>query len=332
MPSSDSDSSPPPVESVVSGTIRRESIDDLAPPLRQYFDLDVQQVQRGVFRGRMEFLAAGKTAVYREDYPVRTTILGELLGGRFGIAIPLVGSSCFSGKETSRQILPSAITGESIDFHASGGHSHMVLVTDHARLLETAMACRVTPRALKALSAGRHGMPIMASPFTVDCIVGTFGKMISRGVAGLYSARRDNFEDLVITALLSLVDYIEESYGRPPASVLFRRAMDLAAAEPHLLCQSRLAADLRVSPSTLQSAFLSVTGLPPCRYFIHRRLNEARAALLAADPGEARVTDIALEHGFTEHGRFSVRYRELFGETPSETLRRSRRKLFAIPG
>ena len=87
-----------------------------------------------------------------------------------------------------------------------------------------------------------------------------------------------------------------------------------------------------MSPSTLQKACLTATGLTPCRYFIHRRLKQARAALLAADPHEALVTNIALEHGFTEHGRFSVRYRELFGESPSDTLRRSPRTLFTLPG
>jgi AraC-like DNA-binding protein len=332
MSASDQTPASSPAASVISGTIQRHSIEDVAPPLRQYFDLDIHQLQRGGFRSRMEFLAAGKTAVYRENYPVGTTIAGELLGGRFGVAIPLVGSARFSGKTTSRQVIASAITGEQIDFLASGGHAHMVLVVDHARLIETAVACRVSPRSVKALSAGRHGMPVMASPFAVDCIVDTFGKMIDRGVAGRFSARRDNFEDLVIDALLSLVECIEEPLGRPPAAVLFRRAMERAESQPHPPCQSRLAADLRVSPSTLQKAFISATGLPPCQYFIRRRLNQARAALLAADPRESFVTNIAFEHGFTEHGRFSVRYRELFGESPSDTLRRAPRKMFVIPG
>jgi transcriptional regulator GlxA family with amidase domain len=51
-------------------------------------------------------------------------------------------------------------------------------------------------------------------------------------------------------------------------------------------------------------------------------LNRARTALLGANRNEGCVTEIATELGFTELGRFSVRYRQMFGESPSETLRR----------
>ena len=79
---------------------------------------------------------------------------------------------------------------------------------------------------------------------------------------------------------------------------------------------------MRVSHSTLEAAFKSVTRLTPQVFLRLRRLNRARAALLSADPLRERVTDVATQMGFTELGRFAVRYRELFGESPSETLRR----------
>jgi transcriptional regulator GlxA family with amidase domain len=47
-----------------------------------------------------------------------------------------------------------------------------------------------------------------------------------------------------------------------------------------------------------------------------------RRALLRADPSNSTVTRIVTDHGFWELGRFSVAYRALFNETPSETLRR----------
>jgi AraC-like DNA-binding protein len=53
-----------------------------------------------------------------------------------------------------------------------------------------------------------------------------------------------------------------------------------------------------------------------------RRMHLVRRALLSADRSKATVTSIVTDHGFWELGRFSVAYRALFGEAPSETLHR----------
>ena len=60
----------------------------------------------------------------------------------------------------------------------------------------------------------------------------------------------------------------------------------------------------------------------PIRYLALRRMHLVRPALLCSDPSKATVTRIVTDHGFWELGRFSVAYRMLFGESPSETLRR----------
>jgi AraC-like DNA-binding protein len=53
------------------------------------------------------------------------------------------------------------------------------------------------------------------------------------------------------------------------------------------------------------------------------RLSQARQALMSADSGSATVTEIATTFGFAELGRFSVEYRKVYGESPSETLCRT---------
>jgi AraC-like DNA-binding protein len=50
------------------------------------------------------------------------------------------------------------------------------------------------------------------------------------------------------------------------------------------------------------------------------RLSETRRALLAARSRLTTVTEIAMCFGFLELGRFSVEYRKVFGESPSQTL------------
>jgi hypothetical protein len=56
----------------------------------------------------------------------------------------------------------------------------------------------------------------------------------------------------------------------------------------------------------------------------HRRCGPGfdYGVLLRMDPSNSTVTGIATDHGFWELGRLAVTYRALFGESPSETLRR----------
>ena len=53
------------------------------------------------------------------------------------------------------------------------------------------------------------------------------------------------------------------------------------------------------------------------------RLQRAQADLLAADPTQISVTEIATKWDFFHLGRFAGDYRKAFGETPSMTLKRN---------
>ncbi|WP_250536511.1 anthranilate 1,2-dioxygenase regulatory protein AndR [Caballeronia sp. AZ10_KS36] len=74
-----------------------------------------------------------------------------------------------------------------------------------------------------------------------------------------------------------------------------------------------------VSPRTLRERFQNARGMSPMQFVRKVRMEQARAALLAAGP-RARIADIALACGFLHLGRFSIAYAEAFGELPSETL------------
>ena len=79
---------------------------------------------------------------------------------------------------------------------------------------------------------------------------------------------------------------------------------------------------LGVPARTLQRAFHETVGMGPAHYVAAKKLDKARAALLAADPTLTSVTQIAFQFGFGELGRFAGTYRHVFGEKPSETLHR----------
>ena len=85
---------------------------------------------------------------------------------------------------------------------------------------------------------------------------------------------------------------------------------------------------MAVSERTLRKAFHKIHGLPPHRCLRMLKLSRARRELMLARGQSVTVTEIATDLGFVELGRFSVEYRRMFGESPSETLRQA----FRDPG
>ena len=77
-----------------------------------------------------------------------------------------------------------------------------------------------------------------------------------------------------------------------------------------------------VAERSLLRAFHKFFGVGPTQYMKLRRLNKVHCELQARDGKETTVTGIMTNCGVTEFGRFAGSYRALFGESPSETLKR----------
>jgi AraC-like DNA-binding protein len=87
-----------------------------------------------------------------------------------------------------------------------------------------------------------------------------------------------------------------------------------------LLSQKTVCEAIRVNEASLRRACKQRFGIGPNQYARKYRMQLARLALLTSDPAGKTVTQIAVDFGFTHLGRFSVIYREMFGESPSATL------------
>ena len=307
-----------------SGVIQRNAIEDMAGAVRNFFDLEAVQLEPGACRCKIEFIAAGGVFFYREHYPLRTHLTGELLHNRFGFAVPVQGPSLkFSGEEMDRCRLASAMTGEQMEVFAPGGLKQFVVLVDHSELLSLADAAGLPAEVQRALRPGRPGMPLVSKPREVGSLSQRLQQLLRLASIGELEADAGYVEDWVYTQALSVLDVKDAPAGRPSAAVLVRRAVEAAEAHGGPVRVGHLCRTLRVSPGTLENAFKVVAGVTPHTFFLRRRLSQVREVLLREDPLQRKVTDIASEFGFSELGRFSVRYREMFGEKPSDTLRRS---------
>ena len=90
------------------------------------------------------------------------------------------------------------------------------------------------------------------------------------------------------------------------------------------ICLDDIVGAAGVSARALQNNFMRFYQTSPMQHLRDVRLNMVHERLLASD-GSLLVSDVALESGFNHLGRFSIFYREKYGESPSATMRRASR-------
>ncbi len=116
-------------------------------------------------------------------------------------------------------------------------------------------------------------------------------------------------------------DWREPRSFRPPEQIVRMAEEHFLAAEGEPVSLADLCKATGVGKTRLYAAFAHICGEPPLSYFHKRQLMQARSILLNSDAKWGAVKRAAFSAGLTELGRFSVEYRQLFGESPSATLR-----------
>ena len=135
-------------------------------------------------------------------------------------------------------------------------------------------------------------------------------------------------EDDLITLLLQAQPH---NYTRLLNRGCRAGAWQLDAAEQYMRANAHLPLSLGdvcraagVNARTLQHSFRKRRDCTPMQFLRNLRMEEVRHGLL--EPADSTsVTGEAARWGFLHFGRFSHEYRALYGELPSETLRKSRR-------
>lgn len=134
-------------------------------------------------------------------------------------------------------------------------------------------------------------------------------------------------EEVLCDLISRSTEGLTEKRALPAAWLRVRMAEEfMRARSDEPLSMAEVAQEVGVGMRSLQLAFLEVRAMGPRDVLLRMRLERARERLIVAGPGDT-VTSIALDCGFAHLGRFPAAYRVAFGELPTETLARSRRRL-----
>lgn len=285
------------------------------------------------FRGHMSMLRVGDLQFSAFAHTPVTVEAGDAPG--HAVMIPCFGSLTF----TMKKRVFTAHSGHHLALLAGEGNivettldSHVVAAIDKARLLATARsmlgledheAVQVDLDQAREVSLQPAGLRME------EALGGMFRILDQLPSANLALLGLDDLFYRSLAAILSpqVAEALVNPPGKPrpaPARREIQAVCDHVQAhltEPIGLSELEHISGL--SARGLQLAFQKQFQCTPMQWVRKERLCLARRRLLTAPP-DTKVTGIALDCGFTQLGAFASSYRALFGESPSETLRRRR--------
>ncbi len=205
----------------------------------------------------------------------------------------------------------------------------------HSGMLAATLSAAVLSDRLQEITGTRMSGPIVFEP-SVDLTQGP-GQLlfdnalaitteIERQKAGTANGLRLSIlEDALLSAILNLPgNHFRLFEDAPIPSVaprVVRRAEDyMSARVADPITLTHLVAVCGCSRSSLTQAFRSARGYTAMEFLTSRRLELAHERLTRET--DVSATEVALDCGFTNHGRFAKAYRSRFCESPSATRAR----------
>jgi AraC-like DNA-binding protein len=146
--------------------------------------------------------------------------------------------------------------------------------------------------------------------------------VVSLAAPGQARAPHDQGRELLRTTVETLTEEsTSTSCRRLDNGALVSACLAYAETVDRIPSMEELCAATFVCRRKLWDAFDERYGTSPARFLRTWGLAQARERLLEADPRATTVLDVANGLGFHHAGRFASRYRQMFGEPPSRTLR-----------
>lgn len=243
-------------------------------------------------------------------------------GGTARDFITIVGNSCehpvyWQGQELFGSKLAVAPANAECEFHTPGGADHWVILIPRQNFTEHFQ--------LESESE------IIQAPKILACPPGIF-RALSRLVGHIFDdttsgdgdASGEELRSLLLARVADLFESrLPDSGDHRSRYNVFRMAIEAAEASPSPLTVQQLSDAAEASPRVLELAFRENLQVTPHRFLKLLRLNRLHGALLETSRDRNSVTEVMDELGFSEYGRTSVQFREVFHKRPSEVIRDS---------
>lgn len=308
--------------------VKTRDADEHAASLSQW-DQTYEQLTPGQFEGSVLDAWFDGIQVFREITSQTIHEAGVPWKGSrtIGVPVSMEGSGYFCGETMQENSMITLGGGDELDFRAPRKLDIVAVVVD-TKLL-TSYSCQIEERNIDAELADKRIAP--ASPKQVECLrhfLLTVLNTLDSDASPLkhYQARK-SLQNAILALLHTAIGGAEKQAGSPAPSLSRRRTV--GRAKEYMLAhidEPQTVADLcmaiGVSRRALQYSFEEILDINPKSYLRAIRLNGVRRELRRGNPNDISVQDVAARWGFWHMSRLSADYKRMFGEMPSETLRK----------
>ena len=304
--------------------------DELAEFVRGW-DQEHIQLTKGTFEWETCIIEIDGFQFSEEFYAAPALFRGSTPPETFSIGIPklYLGEFLYGGNIISKDCCLTGNFRQYLDLKTSNETSLLLVTTPIASILTRAEKMKLPLTREQLLSPGL----ILSNPTAMKQLSNYVAELlllaknhpdrltdISQGNSIAHLILEDSLP-LLLDVLTSDSNFLPEKESRrrklvKRAEVIMRDRLDLPITLTDL-CQ-----ELKTSQRSLYYAFSEYFGLPPMQYLKILRLHGVRRALKSANPQTSKVTKIAGLYGFWHMGQFSTDYKIMFGESPSNTLKK----------
>lgn len=289
-----------------------------------------EQMTPGRFVGKLHELRFSGVQLFRETSNMAMHESGTpWLGSRaIGVPIEMEGTALFCGQPVDTDALVTLGPDDELDFYAPRGLDMLGLAID-AAVLE-AHARRVEHRDIAAVFGTRTVFKPLKARLDEfrRALLSVLQALDVNPTALQFRQAQRVLEQTMLGAAVAVItdDVASPDLAHPRRRHIVDSAKDFMRAHiAETITIADLCIELGVSRRTLQYSFQEVLGINPVRFLRAMRLNGVRRDLRNPGTRPCSVQDSAAIWGFWHLGHFVTDYKRMFGELPSETLRRTRR-------
>lgn len=297
------------------------------------WDLDFRQLKRNRKAFSLEQLSTSKLLYSRAAFDSPFYQLGGPSAGFRTFALQAEESTDFRwcNEHVSRQNLIVFPVGGDFECNSQPGFNIYTLSLNETLLEEVAQAYCQRPLS-DFIGSGREVcfcdpgsiLSLRATLHTLSHSIGCWSDMPLGPPKGV---RWDALEEKLALLILQCLQGAKRTAGDKKLSKRLRALNQVLSLIENTPLQSLNLADMLtqvdVSRRTVELAFQDRFSVSPASYIKSLRLQALNSTLLHAHRSENLVSELSVAHGFSHLGQLAIDYRDLFGELPSTTLRRS---------